>query len=113
MSPTPQGQQPIALTIPPEHVDMLRIWFTACIEGRREDVENEPGAEANAGRLAEAEAFEQLLAALSTYTINPTPQVCDALANLARSIDRENDYEVTVQEHEAVHGLLTQIEGVA
>jgi len=108
---TPQGQ-PLALTIPPEHVGMLRGWFTACIEGRREDAEKEPEAEANAGRLAEAEAFEQLLAALGTYTIIPTPTVCDALANLARAIDRDNKYAATVREHEAVHGLLAQIEGV-
>lgn len=109
---TPQGQ-PVALIIPPEHVDHLRGWFTACIEGRREDAESEPEAEANAGRLAEAEAFEQLLGALTTYTIRPTSAVCDALANLARAIDRDNDYEATVREHEAVHGLLVQIEGVA
>lgn len=107
---TPQGP-PIALTIPTEHVEMLRGWFTACIEGRREDAESEPGAEANANRLTEAEAFEQLLAALNTYSIIPTPQVCDALANLARSVDRENAYATVVREHEAVHGLLAQIEG--
>lgn len=108
---TPHGGQPLALTIPPEHVGMLRGWFTACIEGRREDAEDEPGAEANAGRMAEAEAFEQLLAALGTYTITPTPTMCDALAGLAHAIDRDNKYAATVREHEAVHGLLEQIEG--
>lgn len=109
---TPQGQ-PVALTIPPEHVALLRGWFTACIEGRHEDASSEPGAEANVERLAEAEAFERLLEALTTYTIRVTPAVCDALAHLARAIDRDNDYETTVREHEAVHGLLVQIEGAA
>jgi hypothetical protein len=103
----------IHLTIPPADVGLLRDWFTACAEGRREDAEREPGAAANADRLAEAEAFEQLLNALSTARINPTPAVRDAVANLARAIDKDNDYETAVREHEAVHRLLVQIEGVA
>lgn len=89
---------PLALTIPAEHAAMLRQWFRACIEGLHDDAESQPPAEgpqaeANADRLAEAEAFEQLLDALDTHTIQPTPQACAALADLAHAIGQESDYE--------------------
>lgn len=106
-TPAQGGQVP--LKIPPEDVGLLRGWFAACADGRRADAEKEPDSDANPRRLEEAEAFDQLGAALSTYTLTPTKAIREALCGLATAVDATNDYATAVREHDAAHGLLDQI----
>jgi hypothetical protein len=100
---------PLPITIPPDHIDLLRSFFTACAKGRRGDVERQPDSGANPRRLEEAEAFEDLRISLSTYTLVPSRGVREALCALAAGVDAGNEYAVATREHAAVHGLLDQI----
>ncbi|HSS03839.1 MAG TPA: hypothetical protein VLK89_01460 [Solirubrobacterales bacterium] len=81
------------------------------VEGRRADAELEPASPRNEKRLAEAAIFDDFLAALETYTLRATDAHREALAEIAATIDDENEYEKTTTEHDAVHGLLAQVGG--
>ena len=59
----------------------------------------------------EEAAYERLLAALDELVIVPDDEVRGVVTTLAQIIDASNEYERVVAEHEALHGLLGQIEG--
>jgi DUF438 domain-containing protein len=48
---------------------------------------------------------------LDELVIVPDDEVREVVTTLAQVIDTSNEYERVVAEHEALHGLLTQIGG--
>jgi hypothetical protein len=109
----PIGDGPtVALTIPADHVRILRGVFEDAREGAREDLANYPeGLKDPACLRRDVDAYGQLLTALDELAIVPDAEVLAVVADLAQIIDGSNEYSRVVAEHDALHGLLAQLTG--
>jgi hypothetical protein len=107
----PTGDRsPITIQMPACHRSFLRFFFTAARDGVREDQVRFPGEDdEQVRRQREASVFGCLLNALDGETLHPDPDLIGVLARIADGHDRETEYPRVVVEHEALHGLLTQI----
>lgn len=109
--PTGRGKA-LALTIPAADAPFLIDTLATARWGANEDLANHPNEVREPARLRrEAAAYSQLIDAVTAASIKPTRYLCQVLSTLAGTIDEENDYEVVVFEHGALHGLLGQVEG--
>jgi hypothetical protein len=112
VSQNPTGDRPsVAIDLPDSQLAKLREIFSFCLGGVEEDLKAP-------GRLSElekarrdADAYQHLLAALDGGRLVPEPDVARAVREVAASVDLNNEYERVLAEHDALHGLLAQIEG--
>ncbi|HVQ58406.1 MAG TPA: hypothetical protein VMS60_05800 [Solirubrobacterales bacterium] len=105
----------VSLTIPAGNKAFLRRVISAARDGLREELErfgdrlNEP----RSSLLLEETAYVSLLDALDRSRVIPDDELRGVLARLAESVDHENEYARVAFEHDALRGLLAQIEAVA
>jgi hypothetical protein len=108
-NPTGRGAA-LALTIPAGQVPFLRDLFEMARNGIRDELAEFPDQLREPARLRREEtAYEALLAALDSGSIVVSDDTCRVLCELARMIDRENEYERVVVEHAALLDLRKQI----
>jgi hypothetical protein len=103
----------VPLSIPAGNEAFLRWVIGAARDGIREDLEQH-GDRLRASRselLLEESTYAALLGGLDLRRIVADDEILAALRRLAESVDRENEYERVVFEHEAVAGLLGQLGG--
>jgi hypothetical protein len=109
-NPTGRGAA-VALDLPVDHVRFLRGVFEKARDGISDELEEFPG-QLDPKRLhREHAAYGRLLTALDELVIVPDQDVCDLVGGLAGVIDQGNEFERVVAEHEALYGLLGQLEG--
>jgi hypothetical protein len=100
----------VGLSIPAYHADFLRETFENARAGVCAELREYPDRVSDPERLrCEAMAYSLLLTALEERAIVPDVEAREVVADLARAIDRENEYARVVAEHEALHGLLAQL----
>jgi hypothetical protein len=110
-NPTGHGAA-VTLTLPADQARFLRSVFQMARGGIEDELEKYPDRLREPARLRREEAaYGRLLAALDELVIVPDGDVRAVLDDLAKIIDRENEYGRVVSEHEALHGLLGQITG--
>ena len=110
-NPTGRGLT-VALSIPADQARFLRSTFRSAQAGIRDELTEYPKQFEEPGRLPREEAaYGRLLTALDELVIVPDADVRVVLADLAKIIDTGNEYRRVVTEHEALHGLLAQIDG--
>jgi len=106
------GDRPTSvLDLPTPQLARLRQVFTFCLEGVREDLEVPGRLSDPAKARRDADAYEHLLAALDGGRVVPNPDLTRAVAEVAASVDANNEYERVVAEHAALTGLLARIDG--
>lgn len=110
-NPTGDGAG-ITLSVRPCDRAFLRRLFAAARDGLRDELDRFAGQlrEPTSQLLGEQAAYDQLLDGLSGSPVFPSAAMREAVAALARAIDRENQYLRVVAEHDALHGLLVQVE---
>jgi hypothetical protein len=109
-NPTGRGAA-VALDLPVDHVRFLRGVFEKASDGISDELEEFPD-QLDPKRLhREHAAYGRLLRALDELVIVPDHDVCDVVGDLAGVIDRSNEYERVISEHEALHRLLDQLKG--
>lgn len=101
----------VALDIPSDQARFLRSTFRSAQGGIRAELREYPKQLKEPTRLRREEAaYGRLLAALDTRLIVPDLDVRAVVSDLAQVIDTANEYSRVVAEHEALHGLLGQLE---
>jgi hypothetical protein len=60
--------------------------------------------------LLEEAAYAALLDGLVDSRIAPSDEVLAVVVRLAEAVDRDNEYDRAVEEHDALYGLLGQLE---
>jgi hypothetical protein len=109
-NPTGRGAA-VALDLPVEHIRFLRGVFEQARDGISDELEEFPD-QLDLKRLHREHAvYGRLLTALDELVIVPDHDVRDVVGDLAGVIDRSNEYERVVSEHEALHRLLDQLKG--
>jgi hypothetical protein len=109
-NPTGRGAA-VALDLPVDHVRFLRGVFEQARDGITDELEEFPD-QLDPKRLHREHAvYGRLLTALDELVIVPDHDVRDVVGDLAGVIDRSNEYERVVSEHEALHRLLDQLKG--
>jgi hypothetical protein len=108
------GGQAVPLDLPAPQVVLLRQTLTSCLVGVKGDLAR-VGEIPNAEKAREeAGAFRRLLRGLHRgEVVVPDEPAREAVATLAAESERENNYAEVVAEHDALHGLLGVLEGVA
>ena len=107
------GGHAVALEIPAGNLPFLRRVIGAARAGLRDDLDRH-GDQLQQPRsklLLEDAAYAELLVALDRRWIVPDDEVRATLSRLGESVDRDNQYPRVLAEHEALHGLLAQLEG--
>jgi hypothetical protein len=107
------GGDAVVLTISSKDLRFLRFIFEVAQGGIREELAEHPHQPKDASRLdRELAAYAKLLEALErNRSLVPDRDVIDVLRDLAEANDRENEYASAVEQHEALYGLLGQIDG--
>jgi hypothetical protein len=113
-NPTGDGYA-VALEIPPGNLPFLRRVIGAAQRGLRDDLDRH-GDQLQQPRgklLLEDAAYATLLVALDRRWIVPDDELRAVLSRLAESVDHDNEYARVLAEHDALRGLLAQLEGTA
>jgi hypothetical protein len=106
------GGDAVVLTISSKDLRFLRFIFEVAQGGIQEELAENPHQLKDPGRLdRELAAYAKLLEALDSGSLVPDRDVIDVLRDLAEANDRENEYASAVEQHEALYGLLGQIDG--
>jgi hypothetical protein len=107
------GGHAIALEIPAGNLPFLRRVITAARGGLRDDLEGfaDQLRQPRSALLLEDAAYATLLTALDRRWIVPDDELRAALARLAGSVDHDNEYGRVAFEHDALYGLLAQLDG--
>jgi hypothetical protein len=107
------GGDAVVLTISSKDLRFLRFIFEVAQGGIREELAENSHQLKDPGRLdRELAAYAKLLEALDSGSLVPDRDVIDVLRDLAAANDRENEYATSaVEQHEALYGLLGQIDG--
>lgn len=101
----------VALSIPPGNLPFLRFLFSAGRDGAREDLDRFGEALSRPERrLREERIYGRLLDALEGSPLHSDREMVDFLTKLIEAIDRENEYQRVVGEHEALVGICRQVE---
>lgn len=100
----------VALAIPADQARFLRCVFEAALAGVRDDLAQGPDKlrDPAAARREEA-VYGRLLRALDGAAIEPDRDLLDVLADLARVVDGDNEFERVAAEHAAMWGLREQL----
>jgi hypothetical protein len=108
------GGRAVPLDLPKPQVVLLRQTITSCLVGVKGDLARSDSMP-NAKRAGEeATVYQRLLRGLNRgEVVVPDEPACQAVATLATEADRENNYARVVGEHDALHGLLSALQGRA
>ena len=109
-NPTGRGAA-VALQFPAGHVGFLRETFEDALDGVRDELKRTERPRDPDGLRREETVYRRLLAALGELVIVPDDEVREVLTTLAQVIDTSNEYERVIAEHDALHGLLAQVDG--
>jgi len=110
-NPTGPGAA-VALNLPADQIRFLRSTFKSARAGIYDELREYPGQLREPARLRrEIVLYGRLLTALDELVIVPDREVRDVVGDLAGIIDSGNEYSRVVAEHEALHGLLDQLDG--
>jgi len=109
-NPTRRGAA-VALRFPAGHVHFLRRTFEDALDGVKDELESAEQPNDPDGLRREEAVYGRLLAALDELVIVPDDEVRALLDRLAQIIDRSNEYERVVTEHEALTNLIDQLGG--
>ena len=103
----------VALAIPAGNEAFLRRVINAARDGLRDELEQfgDRLDEPRTTLLLEEAAYCGLLNALDRERVVPDDELRAAVVQLAASVDRENEYERVVFEHDALQDLLSQLGG--
>jgi len=109
------GGASITLSIRPCDGAFVRKVLTAARDGLRDELDRfaDQLREPTSRLLGEEAAYGQLLDGLDGIPVFPDAAMYEAVAGLARAIDNDNEYSRVVAEHDALHGLLAQVQGAA
>ena len=109
-NPTDDGRA-VALSIPAGNEAFLRRIIGAARDGLRDELERHGDQlrEPRSKLLLEGAAYSALLGGLDRGRVLPDDELQAALARLAWSVDRGNEYGRVVFEHDALHDLLGQL----
>lgn len=110
-NPTGDGST-ITLIVQSSDKPLLRRLISAASDGLGEELARFAGQlRVPTSQLREkAGAYRSLLNGLDGAPVSPDEAMCEAVATLADAVDRENQYSRVVAEHEAMHGLLGQLQ---
>lgn len=98
--------------LPSQQVGVLKGILASCLQGGLRDLQRADRLSDPSMAQREAAALGRLLDGLERDEIaGPDEDACDALRRLAEAADEANNYEAVVLEHDALHGLLRQLEG--
>jgi len=112
VSQNPKGDRPsVAVNLPDPQLVRLREIFSFCLGGVQEDLKAPGRLSGPEKARRDADAYQHLLVALDGGRLVPEPDIARAVREVAASVDLNNEYERVVTEHEALHGLLAQMEG--
>jgi hypothetical protein len=105
----------VALKISAGNLPFLRRTISAARDGLRDDLERfgDQLQQPRSSLLLEDAVYATLLTALDRRSVVPNDELRAVVARLADAIDRDNEYERVVFEHDAIHGVLAQIEKAA
>lgn len=108
------GGWAVSLTIPAGNLPFLRRVIGAARDGLREELERfgDRLKEPRSSLLLEETAYVSLLTALDRGRVVPDDELRGALAQLAESVDRQNEYAQATFEHDALRELLVQVGAV-
>ena len=107
--PTRRGAS-VALNLPDDHVRFLRGVFTDARVGLRDELTEHRDDLKDPERLSREEAaYGRVLVALVEMAVVADAELLGVVSNLADVIDRSNEYDRVVMEHEALHGFLDQL----
>jgi hypothetical protein len=105
------GGDPVALTVSPEQRKFLCSVFRMARAGIKDELASYPNELREPVRLRREKAiYERLLEALETGALVPEGGERSVVCDLAQVIDADNEYERVISEHEALHGLLDQLD---
>lgn len=105
------GECAVPLSLPSAQTNFLREELTGLKADLEADLASHPGDPAAERWRASAAAYGRLLAGLEAGAIVPDPEVRCLVGEWAEANDREEQYDRVVFEHEALHGLRSQLEG--
>lgn len=111
-NPNPTGDDSaVALTIPAGNEAFLRRVISAARDGLRDELERfaDQLQEPRSRLLLEETAYAGLLDALDRGQVVPEEELRTALARIGEAVDRGNEYDRVVCEHDAIHDLLDQL----
>lgn len=104
------GGAAVALNLPADQVRFLRSVFAMARGGIRDELTEHSGRLREPARLRREEAaYGRLLAALDELVIVPDDEVRGVVGDLTQTIDKSNEYERVVCEHEALASLTRQL----
>lgn len=109
-NPTGRGAA-VALKLPAAHVRFLRSTFSDAREGVRDELSHAKRPKDPDDLRREEAAYGRLLSALDELVIVPDEEVRELVTRLVQIIDESNEYERVVSEHDALHGLVVQLDG--
>lgn len=106
----------LALNLPAEHVALLRDEMTAWLGSLRSDLRKPERLKDPDRAQEEAEAVERLMVGLTVgLTVGqlfiPDEEAEALLRAAVESHDKENGYSEVVATHDAMHGVLSVLEG--
>jgi hypothetical protein len=106
------GERTVPLDLPADHLLILRNTLTDCLDGVRGDLETPEAVKDPEQAREEADAYQRLLAGLARGEILvPDAAALSAVKKIAVGDDEASKYAEIVANHDALHGLLSLLEG--
>lgn len=105
------GERAVPLSLPSAQANFLCKELAGLKADLEADLTSHPGDPAAKRWCANAAAYARLLAGLEAGAIVPDAEVRCLVREWAEANDREEQYDRVVFEHEALHGLRSQLEG--
>jgi hypothetical protein len=102
----------VPIDLPANHLVILRDTLADCLEGVRDDLETPETAKDRVKAHEEADAYQRLLAGLARGKILvPDTAALAAVRKIATADDEASNYAEVAANHDALHGLLSLLEG--
>lgn len=106
------GRRTVPLDLPALHIAILRDSLDDCLEGTERELETPDELRDPDKTRSDAEAYKRLLEGLDRgEVVIPDEIAREAIKQMAAASDEGTGYAEVVAEHDALHGLLTLLEG--
>lgn len=106
------GERAVPLDLPANHLLILRATLADCLEGVRGDLKTPEAVTDTEQAREEADAYQRLLAGLARGKILvPDEAALSAVRKIATADDEASNYAEVAANHDALHGLLSLLEG--
>jgi hypothetical protein len=106
------GERAVPLDLTANHLLILRDTLADCLDGVRGDLETPDAVKDPEQAREEADAYQRLLARLARGKILvPDEAALSAVRKIAKADDEASNYAEIVASHDALHGLLSLLEG--